>query len=226
MRSPNFEPRKGCVAPDLVILHYTGMEDGASALARLCDPQSKVSAHYFVEEDGRVLSLVDEAMRAWHAGQSYWRGHHDINSRSIGIELVNPGHAFGYRPFPDVQMRAVLTLCMEIKERYHLPATAFLGHSDIAPMRKEDPGELFDWGMLATHGIGVWPDVLEQDDELLTLADAKLLLTMTGYDGGSDEASLRATLHAFQRHFVQHRVSGELDSETARTIRAVARVFR
>lgn len=225
MRSPNFEPRKGCSAPDLVILHYTGMRDGASAIARLCDPQSKVSAHYVIEEDGTVYSLVEESLRAWHAGKSYWRGIVDINSHSIGIEIVNPGHEFGYRAFPDAQMRAVLTLCSEIKARYKLPATAFLGHSDIAPMRKEDPGELFNWKMLASHGIGIWPEFIEQDAHPLTILDAEKLLSKIGYDCGIDEQSLHAAIRAFQRRFVQHKVTGDLDSETAKTIRAVARIF-
>ncbi len=226
MRSPNFEPRKeGCAAPDLVILHYTGMQDGAAALARLCDPQAKVSAHYLIEEDGTVFSLVDEAMRAWHAGKSFWRGVLDINSHSIGIEIVNPGHEFGYRPFPEAQMHAVLALCMEIKERYKLPATAFLAHSDIAPMRKEDPGELFNWKMLAVHGIGVWPELIEQDNYPLTLIDAEKLLTKIGYETGIDEAGLRGAIRAFQRHYVQHKLTGDLENETAKTIRAVARVF-
>lgn len=225
MRSPNFEPRKEGAVPSMVILHYTGMKDGASAISRLCDPQSKVSAHYVIEEDGTVFPLVDETMRAWHAGKSFWRGILDINSHSIGIEIVNPGHEFGYRPFPDVQMRAVLTLCQAIKERYKLPATAFLGHSDIAPMRKEDPGELFNWKMLAVHGIGVWPEFLEQDNYPLTLVDAEKLLSKIGYETGIDEAGLRGALRAFQRRFVQNKVTGDLDNETAKTIRAVARVF-
>lgn len=225
MRSPNFEPRKGCLAPDLVVLHYTGMRDGASALARLCDPQSKVSAHYVIEEDGTVYSLVEENLRAWHAGKSYWRGLVDINSHSIGIEIVNPGHEFGYRAFPDTQMRAVLTLCEEIKKRYKLPATAFLGHSDIAPMRKEDPGELFNWKMLSLYGIGVWPEFLEQDNYPLTLMDAEKLLAKIGYETGIDEQGLRAAIRAFQRHYVQHKLTGDLDNETAKTLRAVARVF-
>lgn len=225
MRSPNFEPRKGCSAPDLVVLHYTGMKDGASALARLCDPQSKVSAHYLIEEDGTVYTLVEESLRAWHAGKSYWRGLVDINSHSIGIEIVNPGHEFGYREFPHAQMHAVLTLCEEIKERYKLPATAFLGHSDIAPMRKEDPGELFNWKMLAVHGIGVWPEFLEQDNYPLTLMDAEKLLAKIGYDTGIDEQSLRAAIRAFQRHYVQNILTGDLDNQTAKTLRAIARKF-
>lgn len=223
--SPNFDDRKGCDAPSLVILHYTGMIDGASAIARLCDAASKVSAHYVVEEDGRVFQLVDEAKRAWHAGKSFWRGIVDINSHSIGIEIVNPGHEFGYRPFPGVQMQAVLKLCLEIKDRYTLPATAFIGHSDIAPLRKEDPGELFDWKMLAQNGIGIWPELHAQDDEPLSLVGVEKLLSGIGYDCGIDEEALHAALRAFQRHFVQHKVTGQLDNESAKTLRAVSRVF-
>lgn len=222
--SPNFDDRKGCDAPSLVILHYTGMKDGASAIARLCDAEAKVSAHYVVEEDGRIFSLVDENKRAWHAGKSFWRGIVDVNSHSIGIEIVNPGHEFGYRAFPDVQMQAVLKLCEGIKARYMLPAAAFIGHSDIAPLRKEDPGELFNWKMLASHGIGIWPDILPQDNAPMTLVEAEKLLSGIGYDCGMDEDNLHATLRAFQRHFVPHTVTGELDTETATTLRAVSRI--
>ncbi len=222
--SPNFDDRKGCDAPSLVVLHYTGMKDGASAIARLCDAAAKVSSHYVVEEDGRVFQLVDEAKRAWHAGKSFWRGIVDVNSHSIGIEIVNPGHEFGYRAFPEKQMQAVLTLCEGIKARYALPATAFIGHSDVAPLRKEDPGELFNWKMLAAHGIGVWPEFKAQDDEPLTFVASEKLLTTIGYDCGIDEDGLHAALRAFQRRFVQHKVTGQLDSESAKTLRAISRI--
>lgn len=225
MRSPNFEPRRGGAVPSLVILHYTGMQDGASALARLCDPQSKVSAHYLIEEDGRVFALVDETMRAWHAGASYWRGLVDINSHSIGIEMVNPGHEFGYRPFPDAQMHAVRVLCKEIQQRYALPAHAFLGHSDIAPLRKQDPGELFNWQYLAQDKIGVWPVVIAADHAPVNLVEAERLLSHIGYDCGMDEQSLRAAILAFQRRFVPARLTGEIDDETAKLLRAVSRLF-
>ncbi|NDE90521.1 MAG: N-acetylmuramoyl-L-alanine amidase [Alphaproteobacteria bacterium] len=222
MSSPNFDARTGCTAPSLVVLHYTGMKDGAAALARLCDREEKVSAHYVVEEDGRIFALVDETMRAWHAGKSFWRGISDVNSHSIGIEIVNPGHEHGYRTFPDVQMHAVLELCQQIKTRYELPSNAFIGHSDIAPQRKEDPGELFDWKMLAQHGIGIWPDTKTQDAQPLSSAETQKLLEHIGYDCSGD---LALVITAFQRHYVPHNLSGVVDKETARILRAVIAVL-
>ena len=141
--SPNFDERSSPVS--MIVLHYTGMQDAASAIQRLCDPEAKVSSHYLVTEDGQVLRLVDEANRAWHAGRSHWRGITDVNSASVGIEIVNPGHEFGYRPFPEEQIDALIPLVHDIKERYGITRGNVVGHSDIAPARKEDPGELFPW---------------------------------------------------------------------------------
>ena len=141
--SPNFNSRDG-QAVDMLVLHYTGMKSGTSALDRMCEAAAEVSAHYMVEEDGRIFQMVDENMRAWHAGRSYWRGHSNINQRSIGIEIANPGHRFGYRPFPEAQMQSVTLLCQDILTRHAIPARNVVGHSDIAPTRKKDPGELFD----------------------------------------------------------------------------------
>ncbi len=154
--SPNFNERAGG-AVDMLVLHYTGMISREHAMARMCDPQSRVSAHYLVDETGRAYQLVDEAHRAWHAGVSFWAGERDINSRSIGIELVNPGHDLGYRNFPLLQMRALAQLCLQILARHAIPAKRVLGHSDVAPGRKRDPGEKFDWAWLAGQGIGIWP---------------------------------------------------------------------
>jgi len=145
--SPNFDAR--ALPVSMVVLHYTGMMDGASAIARLADPEAKVSAHYVVAEDGQVVRMVDEAHRAWHAGRSWWRGTSDINSASIGIEIVNPGHEFGYRPFPEAQIDAVIELLAGIMERHSITRGNVVGHSDVAPARKEDPGELFPWYRLA-----------------------------------------------------------------------------
>ncbi len=143
----------------MLVLHYTGMQTAAAALARLCDPAAKVSSHYLVDEDGAVHALVEEQNRAWHAGVSFWRGATGLNDRSIGIEIVNPGHEFGYRPFPPVQMRAVRALCHGILARWPgIVARNVVAHSDIAPNRKQDPGELFDWRGLAQAGIGLWTD--------------------------------------------------------------------
>ena len=214
--SPNHGPRTpGPV--DILLLHYTGMVDAGQALARMCDPAAEVSAHYMIDEDGTVCRLVDEDRRAWHAGDSYWAGETDINSRSVGIELVNPGHEFGYRPFPDAQMEALIALAGDILARYPIPPWRVLGHSDVAPARKQDPGELFDWPRLAAAGIGVWPAGPVAD----AAADAEAVardLAAIGYrmaDGA-------AVVAAFQRHFRPARFDGRIDAETAGLAAAVA----
>lgn len=203
-KSPNFGPRKDTPI-DLLVLHYTGMGDAASALARLCDPAAEVSAHYFVDEDGTVLRLVDETQRAWHAGASRWRGIADVNSRSIGIEIVNPGHAFGYRDFPAPQMQSVIELSLQILARH--PAIVprnVLAHSDVAPTRKIDPGEKFDWRALAARGIGLFPDAPQA-----TTRDLVSLLRDYGYDVGDETAAIAA----FQRRFRVARIDGVGDEE-------------
>ena len=156
--SPNCDERPDGVAIDMLVLHYTGMPSAEGALARLTDPTAKVSAHWLIEEDGAIISLVPEAMRAWHAGVSFWRGASGVNARSIGIELVNPGHEFGYRPFPERQMAALIELARDITTRHAIPARNVIGHADVAPRRKMDPGELFDWRRLARAEIGLWPE--------------------------------------------------------------------
>ncbi|MGY8992341.1 MAG: N-acetylmuramoyl-L-alanine amidase, partial [Rhodospirillales bacterium] len=156
--SPNFDDRPAGLPVDMLVLHYTGMKSASDALDRLCDPAAKVSAHYLVNMNGSVSALVDEEKRAWHAGVSFWRGHTDVNARSIGIELVNPGHEFGYVPFPEKQMAALIKLAKDILKRHAIEARNVVGHSDIAPRRKMDPGELFDWPRLAAAGIGLWFD--------------------------------------------------------------------
>ncbi len=148
-KSPNFtERRGGHEQPSMIIIHYTGMKTGEAALERLCDPESEVSAHYVIEEDGRLFQLVDDGKRAWHAGKSEWQGEVDINSCSIGIELVNPGHEWGYREFPEAQIAVLVELCRDLVGKYDVPLDRILGHSDIAPGRKRDPGELFPWARL------------------------------------------------------------------------------
>ena len=154
--SPNQDERGETV--DMLILHYTGMKTARDALDRLRDPAAAVSSHYVVDEDGTVFRLVPEDRRAWHAGVSYWRGHSALNARSIGIEIVNPGHEWGYRDFPVLQLAAVCDLCLAILARHAIPARNVVGHSDVAPDRKEDPGERFDWRALAENGVGLWPD--------------------------------------------------------------------
>jgi N-acetylmuramoyl-L-alanine amidase len=223
--SPNHDARPDGQAVDILLLHYTGMRSAAEALDRLVDPAAKVSAHYLVEEDGTVWRLVPEARRAWHAGVGSWAGAADINARSIGIELVNPGHEFGYRPFPEAQMAALETLARGILARHPIPPRRVLGHSDVAPARKEDPGELFDWARLARAGIGLWPEIPEiKDGPAPDLARLQADLARYGYGvpqtGALDEAT-RAVVAAFQRHFRPARVDGVPDAGTAARLAAL-----
>jgi N-acetylmuramoyl-L-alanine amidase len=208
--SPNYEQRPADTAIDMLVVHYTGMVSAAEAIARLCDADAKVSAHYLIDEDGATHSLVAERHRAWHAGVALWRGDTNINDRSIGIELVNPGHEFGYRQFPDVQMAAFRELATDILKRHPIPPRNVVGHSDVSPTRKTDPGEFFDWRAMAELSIGLWPqesDHLEQDP-----AQLGSMLADIGYDISDFVAAVRA----FQRHYRQHRVNGRIDPETAR----------
>ena len=214
--SPNHDARPDGQAVDILLLHYTGMESGAAALARLCDPAAKVSAHYLVEEDGRIFQLVPEDRRAWHAGVAEWQGAGDMNARSVGIEIVNPGHEFGYRSFPAEQMAAVKLLCLDVLARHPIPAARVLGHSDVAPLRKEDPGELFDWRGLAAAGIGLWPE--SGSAAVLESAVAKALQRI-GY--GYTEEDLPAVIRAFQRRYRPGSITGTADAETRRRLAAV-----
>ena len=228
--SPNFNDRSR--APDMLVLHYTGMADGPSALARLRDPEAQVSAHYVVEENGEVFALVDEDRRAWHAGVSFWRGERDINGCSIGIEIVNPGHEFGYRDFPEVQIGAVIALLDDVRGRWVIPDSRILGHSDVAPDRKQDPGERFPWRRLAQAGHGLWvepnpqaePDLGEQS----AVGQVRRLqadLSRLGYEqdiSGDFDAATRARVVAFQRHWVQDRVDGAADGHTRARLQALA----
>lgn len=211
--SPNHNARPVDAPVDMLVVHYTGMESCAAALARLCDAAAEVSAHYLIDEDGTVHRLVDEERRAWHAGVASWRGHADINGRSIGVELVNPGHEYGYREFPAAQMAAFRDLAGGILERHPIPARNVVGHSDVAPTRKTDPGELFDWRGLATDGIGLWPGAVAE-----TKRSAGDLLADIGYD----VRDLSAALAAFQRHFRPGRIDGAADAETLGLLAALA----
>lgn len=220
--SPNFEPRKG--PPDMIVLHYTGMRTGEEALARLRDPQAKVSSHYMVEEDGRVFRLVPEERRAWHAGRSFWKGETDINGVSVGVEIVNPGHEFGYRPFPDAQVAAVIALVADIRTRWSVDDSRIVGHADVAPDRKEDPGELFPWKRLAEAGHGLWVEPpaapgapLGEGEEGAGVFALQAGLTRLGYDcapSGRYDEHTAAVIRAFQRHWRQERVDGIADGET------------
>ncbi len=217
--SPNCDDRPAGQCVDMLVLHYTGMQRGALALQRLCDPAAQVSAHYVIEENGTIHTLVPEKKRAWHAGVSFWRGETAINARSIGIELVNPGHDFGYRPFPAAQMAALLALLPDILARHPIPARNIVGHSDIAPRRKEDPGEFFDWPLLARHGIGLWPFDGQQDDHRPpALSQTEELLSSIGYDTKTPFDALIA----FQRRFRPWKIDGWADPQTLNRLRAVA----
>lgn len=229
--SPNHDDRPAGVAIDMLVLHYTGMPSAAAALARLCDPAAKVSAHYLVDEDGAVYALVGEHRRAWHAGVSSWRGRRDINGRSIGVEIVNPGHEFGYRPFPEAQMAAVEALGRAIVARQPIPPRHVLGHSDVAPGRRQDPGELFDWARLATAGVGLWPTAkvacgemgltLGPGDDGAPVADIQRALADFGYrvpTDGAYDAATGAVVAAFQRHFRPRQIDGIVDPETAQRV--------
>ena len=224
--SPNHDARPEGRAVDMLVLHYTGMESAEAALARLCDAEAKVSAHYMIDEEGTTYRLVPEERRAWHAGVSTWEGERNVNGCSIGIELVNPGHEFGYRAFPEPQMSALVPLLRAILFRHRIPAWRVLGHSDVAPERKQDPGELFDWGRLAEAGIGLWVDY-RAEGEPPPVEVVQALLAEFGYDapqtGVADERT-KLVVTAFQRHFRPERVDGIIDAETA--VRLAALVDR
>jgi N-acetylmuramoyl-L-alanine amidase len=215
--SPNHDARPAGEPIDTLVLHYTGMRTGEEAIARLRDPASRVSSHYLVEEDGTVFRLVPEERRAWHAGTSYWRGNSALNGRSIGIEVVNPGHEWGYRPFPALQMAAVCDLCLEILARHPaIAARDVVAHSDIAPDRKQDPGELFDWEGLAANGVGLWPS---SDPAPPGIEAAPPLLAAIGY---RTDLPLPVLLTAFQRRWRPERVDGAADAGTLARLAAVA----
>ena len=222
--SPNFSERPPGFDIDLLLLHYTGMETAEAAIERLCDPEAKVSAHYVIDEDGSVTQLVPEDKTAWHAGQSCWQGKLGMNQRSVGIELVNPGHEFGYRDFPDAQMTALKELSLGILERHPIPKRFVLGHSDVAPMRKEDPGEKFDWQGLAKDGIGLWPMDTNLEPVDGTIREVQLAMRNIGYCvpvDGEDNVVYRSILKAFQRHWRPKNVDGKADKETRVMLAAV-----
>jgi N-acetylmuramoyl-L-alanine amidase len=205
--SPNHDERSSPIT--MIVLHYTGMADAESAIDRLRDPEAKVSCHYLVAEDGTILRMVPEERRAWHAGQSHWRGVTDVNSASIGIEIVNPGHDLGYRPFPDEQMSALIPLVKEIVDRYGITRGNVVGHSDIAPARKRDPGELFPWHSLARLRLALPRPTKNLMDPHWTEGGFLLALERFGYDVEDPMAAIMA----FQRRFRPELVDGEIDAE-------------
>ena len=226
--SPNRDERPADAGPvDTLVLHYTGMVSAEAALDRLTDSGARVSAHWCIGEDGTLWRLVPEERRAWHAGVSEWRGRRSLNDVSIGIELVNPGHEHGYRPFPPAQMDALLDLARAIVARHPIDPRNVVAHADVAPARRQDPGELFDWARLAGAGIGLWPQAaaapegegaaLRQGDRGDAVRQQQARLRAVGYGllvDGDFGAATAAVVRAFQRHFRQVRVDGMIDAGT------------
>ncbi len=228
--SPNHECRGEAARIDTLVLHYTGMKTAGEAIERLCDPSARVSAHYVIEEDGTIWRLVSEARRAFHAGRSCWAGESDLNAVSIGIEIVNPGHEWGYRPFPDKQMAAVERLSGALLSRFPIPPHRVVGHSDIAPDRKSDPGELFDWSRLARAGVGIWPEPATDRARgrgygvgVVERAGALADLAAIGYCVAAGAEAI--CVAAFQRRFRPERWDGRLDAETARRLAEVRAAY-
>ena len=229
--SPNHDARAGGPI-DILLLHYTGMASMAAAVARLCEPAAKVSAHYLVDEAGEVLQLVPETQRAWHAGVSSWEGTADINSRSIGIEIANPGHSFGYPDFGEAQIAAIIALGRDIVTRHHIRPRRVLAHSDVAPLRKTDPGEKFPWERLYRAGIGAWPAPVPvpdsepgaRDASGADIAEVQNALKRYGYGvepTGVYDALTTAVVTAFQRHFRPARIDGRADRSMIATLAAL-----
>lgn len=227
--SPNFGPRRNSPEPELIILHYTGMERADAVCDWLCNPQSGVSCHYLIDETGAIVQMVDEELRAWHAGAGSWKGTNDINSRSVGIEIHNPGHELGYIDFAATQIEAVIALCRDIAARHEIAPEMILAHSDVAPLRKIDPGEKFPWRQLHEAGIGHWVEPgpisggqgLKPGDEGTAVDALRAQLSLYGYGiapSGSYDSSMQAVVSAFQRHFRQERVDGIADRSTSFTL--------
>ena len=227
--APNCEARRNVIEPDMLLLHYTGMESADGALDWLTREESGVSCHYFIDDEGRIAQLVAESERAWHAGQSLWDGETDINSCSIGIEIHNPGHDFDYPDFTEAEMQALEALCRDILSRHAIPPHRVLAHSDVAPGRKRDPGEKFDWQRLARAGIGLWvPPVPVEEDQGLGPGDegemvAALQRDLLDYGYGVEVTTTYGTglanvVEAFQRHFRPARIDGRADRSTRQTL--------
>ncbi|MEA2980431.1 MAG: N-acetylmuramoyl-L-alanine amidase [Alphaproteobacteria bacterium] len=228
--SPNFDERPGLGRPDMILLHYTGMQFSHEAIHRLCDTKARVSSHYVVLETGAIVQLVQESKRAWHAGVSSWAGDSDINSRSIGIEICNPGHDFGYPDFPSRQIAATITLCRGILTRNIIRPENIVAHSDVAPSRKQDPGEKFPWKLLAQSGVGLWVEVgavfdqeaVKPNDTGVKITELQKMLADYGYGidiTGHYDVTTTEVVTAFQRHFRPAQVDGIADAATLQTLR-------
>ena len=222
--SPNFGERRLAVNPSIIVIHYTGMNTAKEALDRLCDHESGVSAHYFIEEDGNVLQLVEDDKRAWHAGDSYWNGENDINSHSIGIELVNPGHEFGYSEFKEPQVASLIELCNSQIKKWGISNKNIIGHSDIAPSRKQDPGELFPWKQLAENGVGIWPEPNASSHKqaaniIGNIHSQQELLVRYGYN---PDEKFTDILRAYHMHFCPENLTAKsMDTESASRLLAI-----
>ena len=235
--SPNHGERRGYARPDSVIMHYTGMATGQGALDWLRDPKSELSSHYVVAEYGEIVQLVAEDRRAWHAGVGVWKGERDLNSASIGIEIVNPGHERGLPPFPEAQIAATIALCRDIGSRRAIRPERILAHSDIAPSRKRDPGERFPWDVLARAGVGHWVEpapiggaaAFGRGQEGPHVRALQALLALYGYGvelTGVYDRATEIVVTAFQRHFRPERVDGQPDESTIATLRALVAALR
>ncbi len=230
--SPNHDARTLPIS--LLVLHYTGMKSGEAALAHMCDPASKVSAHYMAQENGQIFKLVEEDRRAWHAGVSSWDGEANINSASIGIEIVNGGHDYGLPDYPDAQIKAVIRLCRNIMERNTISDFGVLAHSDIAPERKQDPGEKFPWARLADEGVGIWPQVksknqrplFKRNDNAKGIAILQTALAYLGYNiqaNAKMDTHTRSVIRAFQRRYRAEKTDGVLDVQTLEILTLLTR---
>lgn len=226
LNSPNFSDR-GDYQVSLLVLHYTGMKSANEAIERLCDKNAQVSSHYVVDEEGVIYQLVDESNCAWHAGVSYWRGHKNVNNISVGIEIVNPGHEFGYRAFPNRQMQAVALLCKDIVFRHKILPVNIVGHSDVSPLRKTDPGELFDWKWLAGQGIGLWPEITGGKLQITNknIGSIENKLSEYGYESPNNTKLLPKIIEAFQRHFRTNNINGIWDNECDELLAALLKMI-
>ena len=227
--SPNFGERVGVSGPDMLVLHYTGMESGESAQSWLCNPESQVSSHYIVHESGDVIQMVDERKRAWHAGKSSWRGETDINSLSIGVEIVNAGPLADFPEYPAQQVASVIDLCQNCAQRWAIAPQRIVAHSDIAPQRKEDPGEKFPWRSLFQNGVGHWiePSAIasgryfQRGDQGQPVEALQAMLSLYGYAidiSGIYDENTQSVVTAFQRHFRPEKVDGVADFSTIDTL--------
>lgn len=220
-QSPNFDERSNHQCLDLIIIHYTGMKKVKEALTRLCDPLAKVSAHYLIDQNGQCYQLVDDQKRAWHAGVSCWQGIRDINSISLGIELDNAGHDFGLPFFPEPQIQALLSLLTHLSQKYHIGREKIIGHSDVAPLRKMDPGELFPWVTLHHYGFGLWPASVPQQPVPQSILEVQKILSAIGYDcplSGIIDRQTEAVIRAFQRHFTPDEITGTVTPQLNDTL--------